>query len=78
MSIANTDAIQSLFRAGLMLRLSMTMTEHGNGKSANLVCGFLLTAFSIKTRQRYVQLSEQSLEEKKKHCMLPQRRAQNT
>ena len=60
-----------------MPRLSMTMTGLGNGKSIMIVCRLTLTAFSIKTRERYVQLSEESLEEKKKHCMSPSVRNRN-
>jgi hypothetical protein len=46
----------------------MTMTEHGNGRhSAHFVLSSTDLS-SLKTRERYVQLSEQKLEEKKKHC----------
>lgn len=47
---------------------NMTMTEPGNGR--HYISFYLLQTdlLSLKTRERYVQLSEQKLEGKKKHC----------
>lgn len=46
----------------------MTMTGHGNGRHNVYFVLSLANLSSLKTRERYVQLSEQKLEEKKKHC----------
>lgn len=46
----------------------MTMTGHGNGMHSTHLVLYSTDLPSLKTRERYVQLSEQKLEEKKKHC----------
>jgi hypothetical protein len=46
----------------------MTMIEHGSGKRILFLIWYSTNMSSLKTRERYVQLSEHKLEEKKKHC----------